>query len=260
MVGFQPPGDAQEIARQGLDGTLHPIASIAQPLHLDRGDPPTPLGPGDGMAGADADARGARGSWQVALRAGAQVDHADADPGALQVERGAIGAVVVGEHHGAAAGPHRIAIEIGAHGARQHDARPVVVGEHQGPLERARGQHDLPRPDLPQALAGQMRGGDRRQMIAHALEQAQVVVVVVAKRGGAREHAQLRAGLELGRDGAQPDGARMVDRLRQQRAAQLGLLIGEDHARALRPAASAAMRPAGPAPTTSTSQCACMCS
>ena len=99
-------GDAQEIARQGLDGTLHPIASIAQPLHLDRGDPPTPLGPGDGMAGADADARGACGSWQVALRAGAQVDHADADPGALQVERGAIGAVVVGEHGRGGYAPH----------------------------------------------------------------------------------------------------------------------------------------------------------
>ena len=224
--------DAYQIARDGLGRTLHAIAGIAEALHLDRGDPAAPFGRGDGMADADADARSARGSGQVALRVGAQVDHADADPGALQVERGAIGAVVVGEHDGAAAGPNGIAVDVGTHRARQHDARPVVAGEHQGPLERAGGQHDLARPDLPQALAGQMRVGARRQVIAHALEQAEVVVVVVAEGGGAREHAQLRAGLELRRHPGQPGCARVIERLGQKRAAELGLLVGEDHARA----------------------------
>ena len=148
-----------------------------------------PLGPGDRMAGQHADARGARLGRQTARRPGAQVDHAHTDPGAHQVERGAIRAVVVGEHHGAPAGPHPIPVDVSAHGARQHDARPVVIREHQRSLERAGGQHDLAGPDFPQALAGQMRRGIGRKMIGHPLEQPEEIVIVVAERRGAREHA-----------------------------------------------------------------------
>jgi hypothetical protein len=41
----------------------------------------------------------------------------------------------------------------------------------------------------------------------------------------------------------------------EQAAAELFLLVGQDHQAPLRAAASAAARPAGPAPTISTSQC-----
>src|SRR5918996_466708 len=66
-----------------------------------------------------------RACRQAALRVWPQIDHADADPGAEQVERGAIGAVVVGEDHGAPARPDRVAIDVGARGASEHDARAI---------------------------------------------------------------------------------------------------------------------------------------
>ncbi len=120
-------------------------------------------------------------------------------PAALQVERGAVGAVVVGQHDRAAAGAHGVAVEVAAHRARQHDAGPVVLGEHQRPLERAGREHHLARAHLPQALAGQVSGRGRPEVVGHALEQAEIVVVVVGEGGGAGQHADLGKARELGR-------------------------------------------------------------
>ena len=91
-------------------------------------------------------------------------------PASAQIERGAVGAVVVGEQHGAPAGQHAVAVDIGGGRRGEHDAGPVVVGEDQRPLDRAGRQHDLPGADLPQPLARRLRAA-RRQMIADPLDQ-----------------------------------------------------------------------------------------
>src|SRR3546814_9875057 len=68
----------------------------------------------------------------------------------------------------------------------QHDARPVVVAEHDGPLDGAGGNYHLARPERPVALARLAFGRDGA-VVGDALDGAQRVVVVVAVDGGARQ-------------------------------------------------------------------------
>ena len=191
----------------------------------------------------------------------AKVDHGHGRAGGVQIERGPIGAIVVGQHDRAPAGEHGLTVEIAADRAGQHDARAVVAGEHQRPLERAGREHDLPGPDLPEPLAGQVRGRGRPQVVGDPLDQGEVVVVVVAECRGAGQHAKLRQGLELGPNSGEPGGRWMIRPAR--RAAR------RRAAAPARPAARARRRgrrqarppgPPGPAPTISTSQCAKRCS
>ena len=104
---------------------------------------------------------------------------------------------------------------------------------------------------------GRPSGGDR-QVVGHALEQAQVVVVVVAEGGGAAEDRDLGQGAQLGL-GLRDPGLAVRDlsrrsALAEQPAAELGLRLGQDHAGAGAAGGERRQRPAGPAPTTSTSQ------
>ena len=150
-------------------------------------------------------------------------------------------------------------------GAGQHDAGPVVAVEDQRPLDGAGRQHDLLRPHPPQALA-RLVGRRQRQVVGDALEQGQIVVVEIAEGGGAAQDGDLGQRLELGHGSLQPGivgapvevGERAA--LAQQRAAELGLALGQDHPRA---AAAGGQRrhQARPAraPTTSTSQWAWRC-
>ena len=66
-----------------------------------------------------------------------------------------------------------------------------LLREHQRALERAGGQHDLPRAHLPQPLARQMRrrGGE---MVGDALGQPDHVVREIAESGGARQQRDAR--------------------------------------------------------------------
>ncbi len=71
-----------------------------------------------------------------------------------------------------------------------HDARQVVVAEHQRPLDGARGEHDAIGADAVQALArlaGAARG--RRQVILQLLDGLDHVHVVQRERAGARHDA-----------------------------------------------------------------------
>ena len=76
-------------------------------------------------------------------------DGRNLDAGLVRDNGAFVGPIVVGEQHHAHARLGRPTPEIGRHRAGQHDARPVIVGEHQRPFVRARRQHDFARPDVP---------------------------------------------------------------------------------------------------------------
>ena len=61
----------------------------------------------------------------------------------------AICAVVVCRNGYAFSRRHRVAVTVLLHGARQHDAGAVVIGEDQRLLNSAGGEHNLTRMDLP---------------------------------------------------------------------------------------------------------------
>ena len=97
-------------------------------------------------------------------------------------------------------------------------------------------------------------------MVGDALEQGQIVVVEIAERVGAAEDRDLGQGCELGLRSLQPciAGAPVEigqgPALAQQRAAELGLALDQDHPRAAAAGGQCGHQPGGPAPTTSTSQ------
>ena len=137
-------------------------------------------------------------------------------------------------HHRAASRQHAVAVQIGACRARQHDPRPIVAGEHQGPLQRARRQHQLARPHLPQTLA-RARGIGFGEVVGQPLRQAHHVVRIAAERRRARQQRHARMPRQCGERGVEPSLCRRaVDRRRrlgQQRTAQLRLLVAQDDPR-----------------------------
>ena len=143
----------------------------------------------------------------LAITARARIDdRGDFHAGGTQRESGVVRAVVVGEHDGAPARPHREPLDVRACRTGLHRARPVVARVGDAALDRPGRKHDLPRPDLPQALARRGRRR-RRQMIGNALERADQEAVVDSKGSGTREH----------RDAGHVQGPR--------------LLVAEDHSR-----------------------------
>ncbi len=80
-------------------------------------------------------------------------DQFDLGARVLEIERGAIGAVMRGHHDDALADPDAVLMEIAPRGVGEHHARPIVVGEDERALDRAGRQHDFARPHLPQPLA-----------------------------------------------------------------------------------------------------------
>ena len=67
--------------------------------------------------------------------------------------------------------------DIGAHGARQHDAGPVVAAEQQGPLDGAGGKDDPAGADMPKALRQRAGGGAR---FDQPFDQRDEIMVVIA--------------------------------------------------------------------------------
>ena len=98
----------------------------------------------------DLEARRARGLAQRPVRVRAQVgDERDVDARLLEVEGGAIGAVVRRRDDHALADLDAILAAIAPRGLGEHHARAVVIREHQRALDRAGRQHDLARAHLP---------------------------------------------------------------------------------------------------------------
>ena len=161
-----------------------------------------------------------------------QRDHRNARLG--EILGRAEGVVVVGEDHRAPAGCDTVTIQVGAHGAGQHDARPVVIAEDDGPLDRARRQHRALGHDAPQPLARRMRGrlGD---MIVDALDRGVGAAVVDALHGGAAQDAAIGQALELHLRRLHPIGrGTPVDlvTLREQPPTEAEILLAQHHPRA----------------------------
>jgi len=163
------------------------------------------------------------------FRARAQVaDHRNRAAGAVQIERRPIGLVAGRDHDHAPAGDDGVAIQKTARRRGQHDAGPIIAWKHQRPLDGAGGEHHLARPHLPAALA-RLAAGRIRQMIGQALVQGYQVVREVAERRRTRQQRDALIASQGFEAACQPCGGRLL-RLRQQRAAELRLLVTQDHA------------------------------
>ena len=210
------PGQGSVFVEPRDTRPAHPAASAAVDDRMSFQDV-QPGTPGVGLFGAFA--------------AGPQVD----DRGylhamAMEIEGGAVGAVVVGRHHGAAAGKDGKTVDIGARGAGQHHPRTVVVGEDQRPLQRARRQHDAPGADAPQTLARQMRRRGGAEMVGDPFERDQEIVVEIPGDSGPGENPDIVHPAQLRRRLGRPSGAgdAVAAGSLQERAAGRAVLVGEN--------------------------------
>ena len=109
-------------------------------------------------------------------------DRRDGHAGLVQVERGGVGGIVGGHHHRARSHLHAVAVEVSPCRVGQHDARPVVLREHQRPFDSARGEHHFLCSHLPQPFARQLRVRIG-EMVGDALGKPEKIVGVVAEGG-----------------------------------------------------------------------------
>ena len=184
------------------------------------GDQPRPRGLGRGLDAA----------WNMRARID---DGRDGDAGAGEVGDRARRLVVGAEHHRAPPRRHRVAVEIGAHGAGQHDAGTVVVAEHQRALDGAGRNHASFGVDAPQALA-RLVLRRHRHVVVDALQRRIGAVVVDAEHRGARQDAHIRQRRQLGGDMGDPVGrAALVEGagVGDQPAAEAEVLLAQHDAR-----------------------------
>ncbi len=139
------------LAARGADLDRTQVGAAQGPQHNAFDEPRTGL-PGEGVEPRE----------RVRTRVD---DGRHGNPGGREVAGGPQRIVVVAEQDRPAARLDGEAVEIAAHGAGQHDAGPVVVGEHDRPLDGARGQDGALGHDAPEALARLVRSrhatGDR---------------------------------------------------------------------------------------------------
>ncbi len=238
--------DRHQVARQRGDRPGDGRASCVERHHVDRGDASPATGVDDDRVVDHLDARRARALGQLAARRRACVDNrSHRDTGRSEAQRSSIGAVVVGEHDRPRARPHPIAIHERGNRRGEHHAGSIVVREYERPLDGARRQHDLVRPHSPQALA-RPRALFWRQVVGQALGDREEIVVVVAEHRAARQEPHLGHRSEV-RDrprdprhrraaanravGRRIRGSRRDVAMGKQAAAELALLVGEDHSR-----------------------------
>ena len=199
---------------------------MAPPLAAERLD--------DRMTGQNLDAGAARrGEFRSAILFQPNVDDPRRDPGGLGVERGAIGRGARGRHDEGLTRRDGIAVDEGAHALGQHDARPVVVLEDERALVGAGRQNHLGGAHLPKALAG--KPVPRLvQMVGDPLHHGDMVVVVIAEDGRARQDDDVFAPIELGDGALDPFGGTLAVDLRrhvlEKGAAQRETFVGQHHA------------------------------
>ncbi len=181
----------REAARHQKSVAGHGLV-VGRPLpgrlgHGDGVDPHRPFGADQSSVGHHGQPLGAGGVDAGSCRARPHVDDTgDRDARRGEVERRPVGSVVPRHHHDAAAGLDAVAVEERTAGIGQHDAWPVVVREHEGPLGRTGGQDDVAGPDLPEPLARGVRQGTF-VVVGEPLRQGDEVVVVIAEGLGARQ-------------------------------------------------------------------------
>ena len=135
------------------------------------------VGSGDDRASQDRDLRGASPRRQFTGKVPARVDHGHHRPARRhQIDRGAVGIVVGGEHHRALRRQGKL-VEVGPDRRGQHHPGAVVVGEDHGPLECSGRDHDLPGPNLPEPAFGPPDPRGSRQVAAHPFHQHDTVLI-----------------------------------------------------------------------------------
>ena len=222
-------GYGDKIAGDSAAAPLDGVARIIEPHDVHAFDPHTALDVDDGVPAEDLDAAPAYPGRQGTAGLGPNIDHCgDRYPRVGEVQRGLIGAVVVGEYHSLRAGRDRVAVPVGRDRGGQHDAGAVVVGEYERALDCAGGQYHLLGANAPQPLTSPIV---RRQVVGNALEYGDEIMVVISDRGAPREQAYLlhRRQLIYRRRDPLARGHAIDDlAARQKAAAKLGLLIRED--------------------------------
>src|SRR5690606_33801235 len=190
-------------------------------------------------AGKDAHATGACLLDPGATRVAARVGHGrHLQTGVEPVEHHAVGVVVVGRQHQLLARSHAVATHVGGNRTGQHVARHVVVGVHQRALVGAAGQYHAPGADAVRALTGLPQRRDLAEVIGQALVNGEEVVVVVTVDRGAQQQGDVAHALQLGHRLRCPLTGRLaVEGFAgvEQAAAELFLLVGENHPRAAAP-------------------------
>ena len=154
--------------------------------------------------------------------------------GVKPVEHHAVGVIVVGRQHQLLARGHTITAHVGGHRIGEHIARHVVVGVNQRPLVGTGGQHHTRGTHAVHTLAHHPHWRDFTQVIGQALVNGEEVVVVVTVDRGARQQGDFRHAGQFGNHLRGPVGGRFsVEGFAgaEQAAAELFLLIGENHPR-----------------------------
>ena len=113
--------------------------------------------------------------------------------------------VIGSEEQQPLAGCDRVAVDVGGHRGRQHDAGKVVVGEHQRSLDGAGREHHLLGANAMQPLP---RSGHRHgpQVVRSTFDDGEEVVVVVAADRAPGQQLDIRGRVKLGQGAIQPGG------------------------------------------------------
>src|SRR5699024_5797526 len=148
-----------------------------------------------------------------------------------------LGGVVRRGHGDVLTGDDAEAAEVGAHGRSEHDARTVVVREHDRTVVGSGGQHHLSGTDVPHPLPGALAAGGHDGLGA-VFEGDEVVRGGAAEDRGVRHVVQLFGLGESGDGGLDPvdvvasvDGRRGGGTGREQGSAGQGLVVEQQCAR-----------------------------
>ena len=249
--GRPAAGNRDEVATQVAGRAVHRIAVRGKFPDLRPPDLPTGvIDRADAAVGVDADGLRLRLLNEFSARRLSHIHDLHLGADSLGVERGVVGAVVVGQHDDAFSRQHAEAVDVGAHRTGQHHPRPIVVGKHQRTLDAAGRQHHPFRANLPQALLGRPLALVGAEMLAHALVRHQKIVVVVAGYRGSQEQRYLLHPAQVGNALGDPLLAgRPADfgGAGEQTAAELVPLIRQQHPRPGGSGCPSRLQPARPA-------------
>ena len=148
------------------------------------------------------------------------------------VQCGFISAVIVGNQDDIASGQHRKAVDIGAYGACQHNARSIAVGKYQRSLHRACGHDHLLGANLPQSFLGALGRVLAAQVLADAFVGHQEVVVEISGyRSAGQQGDVVHAGQGFHGFLDPGHGWGIVNQcaFTKQGAAEFGLLVHQHH-------------------------------
>ena len=143
------------------------------------------------MASHDANAGCLGHLGQRAAHLMPQIDNHRLGPALLQGQGCAVAIIIIGEDNTAIARNNAIAIDKGAHRARQHHARQIIAGKDQRAFMRPLCQYHLTGAHFPHALAWQM-GWPRRHMVGNAFGQRQIIVIHIAEYSCTRQQCYSR--------------------------------------------------------------------